>query len=80
MEEMSLTEAPSEKKLKISDILSGSEVRKKLSSMGIHTDDFLVKINNTKWGPVLVQNISNGSSKVALGRGLAEKIIVEYGD
>ncbi len=77
---MSLTEAVKEKKLRINAILSGREALRRLSSMGIHVDDELIKLNNPKWGPILVQNISNGTSKMALGRGLAEKILVEYGD
>ena len=77
---MSLTEALSKKKLVISEILSGQDIKRRLGSMGIHKNDSLIKINDTKWGPVLVQNVSNGTGKVALGRGLAEKIIVNYGD
>ena len=45
-----------------------------------YIDDELIKLNNPKWGPILVQNISNGTNKLALGRGLAENILVEYGD
>ncbi|MFH1051812.1 MAG: FeoA family protein [bacterium] len=77
---MSLTEAVTEKKLRINAILSGKEALRRLSSMGIHVDDELIKLNNPKWGPILVQNLSNGTNKMALGRGLAEKILVEYGD
>jgi Fe2+ transport system protein FeoA len=75
---MSLTEAPIDKKLLISDILSGTEVRRKLSSLGIHINDCVIKVNSTKWGPILLQNLSSGTSKVAIGRGLAEKILVDY--
>jgi Fe2+ transport system protein FeoA len=77
---MSLAEASTEKKLKINAILSEKEALRRLSSMGIHIDDELIKLNNPKWGPILVQNISNGTNKLALGRGLAENILVEYGD
>jgi len=77
---MSLTEAPAEIKLKVNAILSGKDVLRRLSSMGIHIDDELIKLNNPKWGPVLIQNISNGTNKLAIGRGLAENILVEYED
>ena len=77
---MSLTEAKSEKKLTIREILSGMGLKRKLNSMGIHINDNVVKVNDTKWGPILVQNISNGSTKLALGRHLCDKIIVDYVD
>ena len=76
---MVLSEAAAEKKLKINAILSGKEALRRLSSMGIHVDDELIKLNNPKWGPILIQNLSNGTNKIALGRGLAENILVEYG-
>ena len=75
---MSLTDAPANMILKISSIHSGSEVRKKLLALGIHIDDNVMKVGAAKWGPVLVKNLSTDSSKLALGRGLAEKINVEY--
>ncbi|ROL61398.1 ferrous iron transport protein A [Bacteroidetes/Chlorobi group bacterium ChocPot_Mid] len=78
MKKMSLAEAQAEKKLKINSIATGKEALRRLTAMGIHIDDEIIKLNNPKWGPVLVQNISNGQNKLALGRGLAEKILVEY--
>lgn len=75
---MSLVEAPSEIMLKINEILSGNEMRRKLSNLGLHVDDVVIKVNDNKWGPVLLQNLTNDYVKVALGRGLAEKIIVTY--
>lgn len=77
---MSLEDAESAKKIKIKDIQSGIELKRKLNTIGIRVDDFVIKLNNNNWGPVLIQNISNGSSKLALGRELAGKIIVEYGE
>jgi Fe2+ transport system protein FeoA len=75
---MSLVEAPVNFKLKISDIQSGMEAKRQLNHIGLHEDDLLIKVNNNKWGPVLIRNLSNGISKIAIGRGLAEKILVEY--
>lgn len=74
---MSLSEAPAERKLKISNIISGIEAKRKLSSLGLRVNDMLIKKNDSRWGPILVQNLSTGALKVALGRGLADKIIVE---
>ncbi len=75
---MCLYEAPCEVSLKILDINPTCEARHRLISMGIQSDDILVKLNNPSFGPVLVQNISNGASKLAIGRNLAEKINVEH--
>lgn len=75
---MCLYEAPSEVKLKILEINPSCEARHRLIAMGIQSDDILVKLNNPSFGPVLVQNISNGSTKLAIGRRLAEKINVSH--
>lgn len=75
---MSLTDAPIEKTLRVIEIISGIEAKRKLNSMGIHIEDRLVKLNNQKWVPVLIKNVDNGSNVLALGQGLASKIIVEY--
>lgn len=78
MKRINLSEAPAEKTLKVLEINAGSDVKKRLSVMGLHINDSLIKQTWAKWGPILVQNESNSNSKVAIGRGLADKIIVEY--
>ncbi len=75
---INLAEAPAERKLKVVQITAGADIKKHLSVIGIHIDDVLVKQTWAKWGPILVSNESNGYSKVAIGRGLADKIIVEF--
>ena len=75
---MSLAEAPEFTKLKVTNITSCNDCRRKLFSMGIYIDDFVMKQNGTKTGPVLIQNVSTGATRIALGRGIAEKIFVEY--
>ncbi len=77
---MCLTEADSKKNIIIKEIISGMRAKRKLSSMGLHINDLLIKLNDSGQGPVLIENVSNGNYKLALGRGLAEKIIVEYED
>jgi len=76
--QINLAEAPAERKLKVVQVNAGSDIKKHLSVLGIHIDDILVKQTWAKWGPILVSNESNGYSKVAIGRGLADKIMVEY--
>ncbi|MBM2817247.1 MAG: Ferrous iron transport protein [Ignavibacteria bacterium] len=75
---MNLIDAAPEKKLKVRNISSESDFKKRLITIGIHKDDFLIKINQSKFGPVLIRNLSSGAAKLALGRGVAVKIIVEY--
>lgn len=73
---MSLLEAPMDMELKIVEIGSCSESKRKLTALGMHTGDHLVRLNNNKWGPILVRNVSGGINKIAICRGLASKIIV----
>ncbi len=75
---MSLAEAPKDRVLRVVLIDSGEETKRKLSAMGIHLDNEVVKINNPKWGPVLIRNAEDGASKLAIGRRIAEKIKVSY--
>lgn len=78
MKNIDLAEAPAERKLKVTSINAGADIRKRLNVMGIHINDILVKQTWAKWGPILVMNESNGNSKLAIGRGLADKIFVEF--
>jgi Fe2+ transport system protein FeoA len=73
---MKLTEAPVDKEIKILKIEAENEVKKRLNAMGIHINDYLMKLNKSGTGPVLIQNITNNASKIALGNDLAEKILV----
>lgn len=73
---MSLNQVPVSKPYKIVQITAGLEARKKLLSLGIHVGDFISKINQSRWSPVLIRNITTQSSKIAIGHGLARKILV----
>ena len=75
---MSLAEAPKDTVLKVVFIDSGDETKRKLSAMGIHLDNEVVKIHNPKWGPILIKHVEAGASKLAIGRRIAEKIKVTY--
>jgi Fe2+ transport system protein FeoA len=77
---MSLYDAPSEEELTIIEITSGKEAKRKLFALGLHVDDVIIKLNNNKQGPVLLQNNLTGLSKLAIGKELAKKIIVSNGN
>jgi Fe2+ transport system protein FeoA len=76
MKIMSLHQVPSGKPFRIVEITAGLESRKKLLALGIHVGDFISKINLTRWSPVLIRNLTTHSSKIAIGHGLARKIMV----
>lgn len=72
-----LTEIPSQKRFRILELQLEPDSRRRLNTMGVHTNDFFVRENESSWGPVLIKNIGSNTSKIALGRNLADKIIVE---
>jgi Fe2+ transport system protein FeoA len=77
---MTLIDAPKGKTLKIVNIDGGDGVRRKLMALGFHKDD-LVELNSQAIlrGPVIVRNLSS-DARVALGRGVAQKIVVSIAD
>jgi len=75
-----LTEAPQGVPLRLIDVLGGHGVRRRLMALGFHQGDLIERNSDALLGgPVLVKNLTAGSS-VALGRGIAQKIIVEILD
>lgn len=74
---MSLAKAPSDTPLKIMDILGGHEVRRRLIALSFHKNDTIeLDSRAILRGPILVKNLTSDTS-VALGRGVAQKIMVE---
>jgi len=80
MQKINLEDAPADSELEVLDIDAGRFARKRLISMGIHPGDKLIKFNDSSWGPVLIRNVTLNSSKIAIGRRLAQKILVRYED
>ncbi len=74
---ISLAQAPRGKPLRIVTVLGGEGVRRRLFALGFHKDD-LIEVNSQGIlrGPILVKNLTSDTS-VALGRGVAHKIMVE---
>jgi Fe2+ transport system protein FeoA len=72
-----LSEAPHGRQLRIADIQGGEGVRRRLFALGFHKDD-LIEVNSQGIlrGPLLVRNLTADTS-VAMGRGIAQKILVE---
>lgn len=78
MTSLNLVEAPSNSELEVIEIDAGTTAKQRLISMGVHAGDKIIKYNGSIWGPVLIKNMTLDSSKIAIGRGLAAKILVGY--
>ncbi|MBN1271198.1 MAG: ferrous iron transport protein A [Candidatus Aminicenantes bacterium] len=74
---ISLIDAPSDTPLRIVDIHGGHGFRRRFFALGFHKNNLIeLDSKSIMRGPVLVRNISNGTS-LAIGRGVAQKIWVE---
>lgn len=77
---MTLAQAPRGVPLKLVDILGGEGVRRRLLALGFHKGDILeLDSQGILRGPILVRNITSDTT-VALGWGIASKILVEVAD
>lgn len=77
---ISLINAPPDKSLKIISFLGGHGVRRRLLALGFHKGDIIeLDSRSILRGPVLVHDLTSDTS-VALGRGIAQKIMVEIID
>lgn len=73
---MTLIDAPRATKLKIIDIEGGEGFRRRLMALGFHKNDLVELDSQAIWrGPVVVRNLRS-DSRVALGRGVAQRIVV----
>lgn len=78
MKNSNLLEAPADVELAVLEINAGRKAKQRLISMGLHVGDKLMKFNDSTWCPVLVKNITLDSTKTAIGKKLAAKIMVTY--
>lgn len=77
---LSLLKAPRDKALKILEIQGGHGLRRRLMALGLHKND-IVELDSRSilGGPILIRNLTTDTS-LALGRGIANKIIVDVVD
>ncbi|MBE0461220.1 MAG: ferrous iron transport protein A [Candidatus Aminicenantes bacterium] len=77
---ITLIEAPYDKKLKIVEIVGGHGIHRRLLALGFHKDNIVVLDSRSiLGGPVIVRQLASDTS-VALGQGVARKIMVEIVD
>jgi ferrous iron transport protein A len=68
-----LSEIPEGKTIKVVQIEGGRGIKCRLEGLGIYPGQ-TIKVLRNKWGPVLVESMGR---KIAIGRGQANKILVE---
>lgn len=77
---ISLVDAPADKPLKIVEFVGGHSVRRRLLALGFHKNDIIeLDSRSILRGPILVRDLTSDTA-VALGRGIAQKIMVEIID
>lgn len=75
MKEIPLTKLKAKQSATVKKILGGHRVTGRLEGLGIRAGKKITKISSHFWkGPVTV---TVGKAKVAIGHGMAEKIVVE---
>ncbi len=74
---MNLLDASHGTRLRIVDLSGGESIRRRLMALGFHKGD-VVELDGQAilHGPLLVRNCTSDTT-VALGRGVAQKILVE---
>lgn len=73
---MTLLEAENGKIYRIKEIHGGRGFRIRLRTIGLHIGDLVKRVSEGFGGPLLVKNISL-NTKIAIGKGMAMKVIVE---
>jgi Fe2+ transport system protein FeoA len=74
---MTLLQAPENVPLKITELRSGIGLKKQLSTIDLYTSEIIIKLKGARFGPILIQKLKERNERFAIGRGIADKIIVE---
>ncbi len=70
---MPLSMASRDKLLEIVSIVGGRNIKQRLSALGLYPGSVIKMVTNDFGGPLIVE-VNN--SKIAIGRGMAQKILV----
>jgi Fe2+ transport system protein FeoA len=74
---MPLTTAKVGERVVIREIVGGGKKQARLTDMGLRPGDFIQIINNAGRGRII---LAQGSTRLAIGRGMAEKIMVSISE
>lgn len=74
---MLLSETNNDQIVKIVAIETGKNAKQRLLALGIHPEDIVQVVSNPAFGPILIRNLSKDNARIAIGRGIAQKIKVE---
>jgi len=74
---MTLLQEPENVPLKITELRSGIGLKKQLSTIDLYTSEIIIKLKGARFGPILIQKLKERNKRSAIGRGIADKIIVE---
>ncbi|PKL84756.1 MAG: hypothetical protein CVV22_11250 [Ignavibacteriae bacterium HGW-Ignavibacteriae-1] len=78
MKELNLLQAELGRNFVIEKIDLDKESKLRLHTMGIHARNIYVKTGGNSASPVLISNVSNMSTPIALGQNLASNIYISY--
>jgi ferrous iron transport protein A len=67
---------PPGEKAKVEDITGGLTLRQRLTELGIIRGKHVEVIRNDNFGPLIITIGDNGDCRLAIGRGMAQKIMV----
>lgn len=75
VQSLTLDQIKKDKQVTVVEIEGGWKARQRLNQMGIHPNDrILVKRSSAMGGPILIQI---HGTEVAIGRGMARKIVIK---
>ena len=73
---ISLTEADKDICLQIKEVTGNVLFKNRLESMGVRTSKLITKLTSKKSGGPVIIALAGASSQIALGHGMAKKIMV----
>ncbi len=73
-----LCDAPSGVVLRVLEIKTSPAASHRLLTLGLRVGDSIIKFGAALWGPVLVKNTAHPASKIAIGQGIARRILVGH--
>jgi len=74
---MTIADMKTGKRARVKGFAGGWGLRRKVMALGIDPgDEIVVVVGMEERGPFMIENITKGT-KIAMGRGIARKIIVE---